>query len=402
MLILIFAVCYCSKDSKTFITQLVHTNTPIRIHYTISNNTLINVNDGDIIVHNREMFDKIVSKGQLGFAESYMDGDWDSNNLEKTLYELLKNYDKFTNSIKSNYIGFYVFGFKSYLKKIIQYNTLTSSKNNIARHYNIGNDLYIKMLDKRMQYTCAYFHKPNMSLDEAQLAKMELIAKKLDLKPGMKILDIGCGFGTMGYHLSSKYNVKVVGVTLSTKQKEYADKYLSHSNLEIQLKDYRNATGKYDRIYSVGMFEHVGRKNYYEYYNKCYQLLKNDGIMLIHTIGANYRHHDNNTFITKYIFPEGELPHFSNLTEKFVDKWHLEDVQNFGLSYAKTLEAWKKNIGNWEDLSSYDTRFRRMWNFYLSGCAASFRERSICLWQLVYTKRYNNRTDDLHHIRICN
>ena len=147
------------------------------------------------------------------------------------------------------------------------------------------------------------------------------------------------------------------------------------------------------------MFEQVGRKRYKEYYDKCYELLKQDGIMLIHTIGTNHRKFNHNSFISKYIFPEAELPHIENLTNTFVDKWHLEDWQSFGLSYAKTLRQWHYNLGDWSGLDNYDKRFRRMWNFYLLGCAASFQIRDNCLWQIVYTKLNSNRNDDCHHIR---
>jgi cyclopropane-fatty-acyl-phospholipid synthase len=252
-----------------------------------------------------------------------------------------------------------------------------------------------------MQYTCAYFHKKDMDLDEAQLAKMELIAKKLDLKPGMKVLDLGCGFGSMAHHLVTKYNVSVTGVTLSKEQKKYADDNYSHPNMDIQLKDYRMVTGKFDRVYSVGIMEHIGRKNYHEYYDKCYELLVDDGIMLIHTIGCSYPEWDTagGCFLMTYIFPGAEIPHIANLTDKFADKWHLEDFQNFGLSYAKTLRAWRKNINNWENLDTYSDRFRRMWHFYLLESTATFQQRKNSLWQIVYIKRESNRLNDCHHIR---
>ena len=250
-----------------------------------------------------------------------------------------------------------------------------------------------------MQYTCAYFNKPRMTLDEAQYAKMELIAKKLNLKPGMDVLDIGCGFGSMAQHLAKKYKVNVVGVTLSKEQIEYANKYFPHNNVKIYYEDYRNVEGKFDRVYSVGMFEHVGRKNHHEYYNKCYELLKDNGIMLIHTIITDARKWIPNGFINKYIFPEGEIPHIENLTRSFIDKWHLEDIQNFGISYSKTLRRWRKNIGDWEGLDSYDERFRRMWHLYLLGCAAGFKNRDMSLYQLVYVKKDTQRIDNLHHIR---
>jgi cyclopropane-fatty-acyl-phospholipid synthase len=290
-----------------------------------------------------------------------------------------------------------------FISSFLPNNTLSSSKKNISSHYDIGNDLYQKMLGPTMQYTCAYYYKDNLTLDQAQKAKMTLIAKKLNLKSGMKIVDIGCGYGSMAQFLAINYNVSVIGVTLSKQQKIYADKYFSHPNVTIEVKDYRYLTGKFDRVYSVGTFEHIGVKNYPTYFNKCYQLLNDDGIMIIHTIGTSQHHLDNqNEWIKKYIFPEGQLPYISKIINyKNIDKWNLEDMQNFGMSYAKTLRAWRKNIGNWETLDKYDSTFRRMWDFYLYGCAASFQLRKIYLWQFVFTKKGVKFSNDLHHIRKC-
>jgi cyclopropane-fatty-acyl-phospholipid synthase len=199
--------------------------------------------------------------------------------------------------------------------------------------------------------------------------------------------------------LAKKYGAKVTGVTLSRNQKEYADANFSHPDAKILLQDYRHVRGRFDRVLSVGMFEHIGRKNYAEYFDKCHDLLKDNGLMLLHTIGTNSRGWSANSFINKYIFPEGELPHQSNLTGKFIDKWHLEDWQNFGLSYAKTLRRWRANIGDWSGLDKYEAKFRRMWQFYLLGCAANFQQKHICLWQIVYTKYKNTRPTDCHHAR---
>ena len=387
-----------ASSPEKFITNLVEQNTNIKLQ-TQKKRTYKKRDSKDIVVNNKRIFEKIASNGEVGLADSYIDGDWDSDNLEKTIYELLSKSEILTNQIKKQSLNFMFMEIKTMIKNKIQNNSIKSSKRNISHHYDIGNDLYEKMLGKYMQYTCAYFNKPKMTLDQAQYAKMNLIAKKLDLKPNMRVLDIGCGFGSMAQHLANHYNVYVIGVTLSKEQKFYADQYFPHPKVTIELKDYRNVTGQFDRIYSVGMFEHVGRKRYKEYYDKCYELLKSDGIMLIHTIGTNIRKWSHNSFINKYIFPEGELPHIENLTHSFIDKWHLEDWQNMGLSYAKTLRAWHANIGDWSELDDYDERFRRMWNFYLLGCAANFQSRRICLWQIVYTKRNSNRNDDCHYIR---
>ena len=383
-----------TTSNNHYIVQLIENNTSLRFV------NKYNTNDkNNIIINNPIMFNHIIKHGEIGLSESYMEEYWDANDLEYIISTLLQKQDLLLNSLKKNSFSFLLMEIKSRIKNIGRNNTIESSAKNISFHYDIGNDLYNKMLGKHMQYTCAYFNKPNMTLDEAQYAKMELIAKKLDLKPDMKVLDIGCGFGSMANHLASKYKVHVVGVTLSKEQKIYADKNFSNKNVNILVQDYRLVEGKFDRVYSVGMFEHVGRKNYKEYYDKCYDLLKDDGIMLIHSISTTQRKWNHNTFVGKYIFPEFELPHLKDLVGKFSDKWNIEDLQNFGLSYAKTLRAWDKNIDDWSGLENYNTKFRRMWKMYLLGCASTFQNRKTGLWQIVYTKDNTTREDDCHHIR---
>ena len=395
--------CYVIKKSlpsstKQFVTDLIHENTNLMVIDPLALRCGGALPMDAIIVHDDVFFSKVVTKGELGLAESYMDGDWDTADLRGTIVSLLKHKHDMTRAIRSRCFSFMCLEVREQLRRCLPSNTVVSAKSNISHHYDVGNDLYTRMLGKHMMYTCAYFNKPDMSLDEAQMNKMELIAKKLDLKPNIRVLDIGCGFGAMAHHLATKYEVDVVGVTLSIEQKSYADMHYPHTRVTIELKDYRRVTGTFDRIYSIGMFEHVGRKNYHEYYDKCHELLSSDGIMLTHTIGTNSRVWDGG-FVNKYIFPGGQLPHIENLTGQFVDRWHLEDWQSFGMSYAKTLTMWRENIGDWSGLDQYDTRFRRMWDFYLQGCAATFDHRGSCLWQIVYTKKDGNRTDDCHHIR---
>jgi len=385
-------------SSKEIISELISKNTRISL---INPKSDHKVSDLNMIINNEVCFDKILEKGELGLAESYMDGDWDTDDLEGIIKELLMNEEILIDAIK--YKSLELFGLKLYasVRTLLPKNNRESIKSDISHHYDIGNDLYDKMLGEHMQYTCAYFYKPDMTLDEAQYAKMELVAKKLDLRPGMKVLDIGCGFGSMGNHLATKYGVHVTGVTLSKEQVLYSKKKYDSPNLEVKYLDYRDCDDIFDRVYSVGMFEHVGRRNYHEYFDKCNDLLKDDGIMLLHTIGGDYRKWDaDDCFLMKYIFPGAEIPHLENMTGKFIDKWHMEDFHNFGLSYAKTLRAWHKNIGDWKYLDNYDSRFRRMWDFYLLECAATFQTRKHSLWQFVFTKRNSKRLDDCHHIRI--
>ena len=391
--LIVIIIFYIYKNMNDFqsIKRLLEQNTDIEL----IKDTESPSKDTSIIIHNEMFFSKSMTKGELGVAESYMDGDWSSPNLEKTLTELIKNQEVLEKHIYS--LEYLLLGLKNYIYTYLPNNTLDTVKKNVEHHYNIGNDLYSKMLGKHMQYTCAYFYKDDLTLDEAQYSKMELIAKKLNLKEGMTILDIGCGFGSMANHLATNYKVNVTGVTLSKEQIKLYEERFKHPNVSIIFMDYRNIKDKFDRVYSVGMFEHVGKINYHEYYDKCYDLLKDNGIMLIHTIGAS-KGKSKGDFISTYIFPEAELPELSDLTNEYTDKWHLEDFQNIGKSYAKTLLCWYRNIDNWKGLDNYDIRFRRMWEYYLLGCSAAFNMKNIYLWQLVYTKK-DNKDFDCYYIR---
>ena len=388
VIIVVLLIIYISikKDDFGSMEKLLQGNTDIEL----IRNTDKSTKDTCIIVNSDDFFSKTMTKGELGVAESYMDGDWDTPDLERTLSNIMSNQDKLEKHICS--LEFLLLGLNNYITTYLPNNTLHTVKDNIEHHYDIGNDLYSKMLGKHMQYTCAYYYRDGLTLDEAQYAKMELIAKKLKLKEGLNVLDIGCGFGSLATHLATKYKVHVVGVTLSKGQVKYHEEHFKHPNVTINYMDYRDVTGTFDRVYSIGMFEHVGKINYKEYYDKCHSLLKDDGIMLLHTIGAS-RSKSKSDFIEKYIFPEGELPELHDLTKEYTDQWHLEDFQNFGQSYAKTLRAWHSNIGDWKGLDNYDTKFRRMWDFYLLGCAAAFQRKQIYLWQLVYTKKCNTKFD---------
>lgn len=378
-----------------FFKTLIESSTPVRF---VFEKEYDKTNKNHILVHDSKMFDQFALKGEVGLSEAYMHGHWDAIDVEYVVSVFLKNDDEILKNLKQNSLRFIWSEIKAHWNNW-RVNTIESSQYNIAHHYDVGNDLYSKMLGKYMQYTCAYFHNENMSLDDAQYAKMELIAKKLDLQPGMKVLDIGCGFGSMAYHLASNYDVEVLGVTLSVEQQKYAMEKYPHDKLQVLVKDYRHVTGTFDRVYSVGMFEHVGRQNYKEYYDKCYDLLTENGIMMIHTISTTQRKWTHNTFVGTYIFPEFELPHIESFGKPYTDKWHLEDLQSFGLSYAKTLRQWNDNIGDWKGLDKYDTVFRRMWKLYLLGCAALFQNRDTSLWQVVYIKKDSTRKTDCHHIR---
>mmetsp|Transcript_52139 Transcript_52139/g.83086 ORF Transcript_52139/g.83086 Transcript_52139/m.83086 type:complete len:440 (+) Transcript_52139:80-1399(+) len=367
----------------------------------------------EMIVRDNRVFERIMKDGNLGLADGYVEGEWHSDNLQECLEKAILHNKQIVSMLKVNAIALFAHYAKhrtsSRLRKLFgKYLNFGEARQQIEHHYDkmAKEELMDRMLGKYKIYTCAYFHEADMSLDEAQLAKMKLVALKLDLKPGMKVLDIGCGYGTLADYLAKTYGVEVVGVTLSKSQKKYADTHFGDNELiDIQLIDYRKVTeethGLFDRIYSVGMFEAIGRERYEEYFEKCDELLVRDGIMFIHTIGTNQRIWRHKSFINKYIFPGGELPNLASLSEKFSDKWILQDFQNFGMSYAKTLNCWKANIRDWRGLDDevYDARFRRVWTYYLDLTASGFVTESAMLWHLVYTKRHSLRFDNCDYMQ---
>lgn len=382
---------YVSRDNpRKIIENIIRDHSDIRL----------DGDNPDIVIHDDDIFQKILNKGELGLAESYMDGDWSCNDLGGFINKLLKYQDIFEEKVMYKAPLLLFFQMKYKLSGIWNTNTKEKSPENITKHYDVGNDLYQKMLGKTMQYTCAYFNEESIELDQAEINKMELVAKKLDLKPGQRVLDCGCGFGSMAYHLAKKYKVIITGVTLSHKQVEYAKEHYKHDNLDILYMDYRDVTGKFDRVYSVGIMEHIGSKNYKQYFDKCDELLEDNGIMLFHTMAiAKPNKNQNKYFASTYIFPEGELPDIHNLTESFSPGWRFEDFQNIGISYSKTFDAWRENIGDWSDLENYDIVFRRMWEYYLHLFAENFRVQNFLLWQFVLTKKKYNRPEDCTYIR---
>lgn len=277
----------------------------------------------------------------------------------------------------------------------------------VETHYNLGNDLYERMLDSTMNYTCAYWTKDTKTLEEAQINKMDLVARKLNLKPGMKVLDLGSGFGATAKYLAQNYGVSVVAYNLSVEQVKYARKSCEGLDVTFVVEDYRNATGQFDRVYSVGIFEHVGVNNFREYFQVVNRCLKDDGLTLVHSITSNKSHPFNSRsprFMTQYIFPGGELPIASDLLTYSEDLFTVEDVQSLQRSYFTTLKAWHKNFNDsWDKhlKDQYDHqqggKFFRMWNFYLLACAGAFDARVTQLHQVVYSK--HGRKEDYQWAR---
>ena len=346
----------------------------------------------DIQVHDERFFERVMSEAFLGFGESYMEGWWDSERLDETVTKLA--LAKLENKIKGNW----KIAWHALRSRIFNLQKPSRAKEVGEKHYDIGNDLYKAMLDKRMNYTSAYW-KNARDLDEAQEAKLELICRKLQLEEGMSVLELGCGFGAFAGYAAEKYGVKVTGFTVSKNQYEYAKERYKDLPVKFYLEDYRKAEGKYDRVISIGIMEHVGYKNYRTYMEVVKRTLKSDGIGFVHTIGRNDSATTANPWLTKYIFPNGMLPSIAQLGAAMEKLFVMEDWHNFGPHYDLTLMEWYKNInGAWENLGEkYDERFKRMWNFYLLTSAAGFRARETQLWQIVFTHIGRKQPDS----RVC-
>lgn len=360
------------KNAKSFIESLAH-------------QAGIGINSegpADIQVHHPQFYNRVLSDGVLGLGESYMEKWWDCAHLDVFFEKILRvNLDRKL----SPPLRFYL---KLLLAKMINLQTKKRAKQVARRHYDLGNTLYEAMLDKHMMYSCAYF-KDTHNLEEAQVAKLDLVCKKLNLKSGMSVLDIGCGFGGFAKYAAEHYDVKVTGITISEQQFKYAEHYCKGLPISIQLKDYRDIHDSFDRIVSIGMFEHVGHKNYGTYMQSIHNMLKQDGIFLLHTIGANVTSTFTNEWIHKYIFPNGSLPSIAQIAKHTERLFIMEDWHNFGAFYDKTLMAWHDNFKkNWDHLKSiYDETFYRMWTYYLLCCAGDFRARGNQLWQIVFSKK---------------
>jgi len=343
----------------------------------------------DIQVHDERLYGRVLSQGSLGFGEAYMDGWWDCGQIDE-LITRIQRYDvvsKLKPSVKLI--------LDSALARLMNLQSKRRAFRIGQAHYDLGNDLYQAMLDKRLTYTCGYWNPSTSSgqgasnLDEAQEAKLDLVCRKIGLKPGQKILDIGCGWGSFAKFAAEKYGAEVVGITVSKEQVKLAQDLCRGLPVVIRLQDYREIEGQFDHIVSLGMIEHVGYKNFRTYYKVVNRCLKDDGLFLLHTIGGNLSSCDNDPWIAKYIFPNSMLPSARQLAQAAEGLFVMEDWHNFSADYDRTLMAWYANFeAHWEGLKArYDERFRRMWRFYLLACAGTFRARQNQLWQIVYSKK---------------
>ena len=296
-----------------------------------------------------------------------------------------------------NIISYLINKLRGSYRYLTNFNFIKKSKMNVSHHYDISDDLYDLFLDPKRQYSCAYFKNENDSLETAQNNKIQHIIKKLNIKPNQKVLDIGCGWGSLAIDVAKSTQCEVTGITLSENQFKYCTQKTKELNLENQLTfklmDYRELNDKFDRIVSVGMFEHVGRKFYNKFFKQIDNLLDKDGVSLIHTIGSVNPPRDPHPWITKYIFPGGYTPSLSEVTTP-IEKAGLivSDIEVLRLHYAHTLRHWKENcIKNKEKIiSMFDEKFFRMWEFYLAGCEMAFKWGDQVVYQFQLTKNYTS------------
>jgi len=336
----------------------------------------------DLQVKDPGFYQRILADGgSIGLGESYMDGWWDCEQIDALIHRLIRaGLEHRVQPMKL-------------LVPIIRAKlfNLQSPRRAYrigAHHYDMGNEMYRSMLDRRMTYTCGYWKEAG-DLDAAQEAKLDLVCRKIGLTDGMRVLDIGCGWGSFARFAAERYGAKVVGITVSSEQIELGKELCKGLDVELRFQDYRKINERFDRIVSLGMFEHVGPKNYRSYMQVVDRCLADDGLFLLHTIGTNTTATAVDPWTNKYIFPGGVLPTPSQVARAAEGVFILEDWHNFSVHYDPTLMAWMANIDTHRDKLEklgYDERFYRMWKFFLLSSAGSYRARRNQLWQLVYSR----------------
>jgi cyclopropane-fatty-acyl-phospholipid synthase len=332
----------------------------------------------DIRIRNENFYARVLSQGSMGLGESYIDKWWDCEKLDEFFFRILKY--EIDHQVRQNpSLMFHALG-----SRIFNMQSRARAFQVGERHYDLGNDLFRGMLDNRMVYSCGYWRNA-ASLEEAQEKKLDLVCRKLQLKPGMRLLDIGCGWGSFPKYAAEHYDVEVVGITVSEEQAVLGTQLCRGLPVEIRLQDYRNVNEKFDHIVSLGMFEHVGCKNYREYIKIVHNCLRDGGIFLLHTIGGNRSVTSVEPWMNKYIFPNGMLPSIKQIGKALEGLLIMEDWHNFSADYDKTLMAWHDNFERMK--SRYDEGFYRMWRYYLLSCAGAFRARNIQVWQIVLSKK---------------
>jgi cyclopropane-fatty-acyl-phospholipid synthase len=335
----------------------------------------------DIQVYDNRFYNRVLRDGSLGLGESYMDGWWDCDAIDAFIDRVLraKLRKKVVNNLR--------LAWHALRAKLFNRQSVNKSRQVAEQHYDLGNDLYRAMLDKRMNYTCAYWKNAN-TLDDAQEAKLDLVCQKIGAHEGMQILELGCGWGSFAKYAAEKYGAQVVGYNISKQQVALGRELCQGLPVELRLQDYRQAEGEYDAVVSIGVMEHVGYKNYPTYMDLVDRCLKPGGIGFIHTIGSNRSITSGEPWTDKYIFPNGQLPSITQLAKAMEGRFVVEDWHNFGPYYDPTLMAWHANFNQaWPELKDkYGERFKRMWDYYLLSSAGGFRSRSQQLWQIVFTR----------------
>lgn len=338
----------------------------------------------DLQVHEPALYRRVLAQGSLGLGESYMDGWWDCQALDewatKIFLARLDRAVRFDWTTLAAVIG----------SRLFNRQKKARAARNGGMPYRFGDDLFVAMLDPYLCYSCAYFQNTD-DLAEAQLAKLDLVCRKLALQPGQRILDIGCGWGSFARFAAERYGVSVLGINVSEDQLRLGRERCAGLPVELRFLDYRDAVseGPFDHVVSIGMFEHVGVKNYDTYFRVVRECLKDDGLFLLHTIGRNRSVTTLEPWVDKYVFPNCQLPSARQISTAIEPHFVMEDWHNFGDSYATTLQCWWRNFeAAWPELrgASYDDRFYRMWRFYLLGCVGRFRARRNQLWHVVLSK----------------
>jgi cyclopropane-fatty-acyl-phospholipid synthase len=336
-------------------------------------------NAWDPQIHRPRALTRLLTEGTRGAGDGYVDGDWDCDAVDELTARLLAAHvdRRWPSTALFEAAG----GLAAHITNL---QSRARARHDIVAHYDAGNDLYAAMLGRTLAYSCGYW-RDAATLDDAQDAKHELICRKLGLQPGMRVLDVGCGWGGFAEFAARHFGVEVTGITISPAQAAYARRRCAALPVVIRELDYRDLSGRFDRVVSIGMFEHVGPRNYDAYFTTVLRLLAPDGLFLLHSIGGLTSESTSDPWIDRHVFPHSVLPSAAQIAHALEGRFVLEDWHNFGADYDRTLMAWHANVeAAWPALGPrYDGRFRRMWRYYLRTCAGAFRARRIQLWQLV-------------------